>query len=91
MLPINTNLERVNLLMMWLPKAGEGYLDKFIACLRSSSDECPVHNEIADEIEAALGRRGKMLAKLASLVVIARYVFSVPAVKGNKNGGEQVN
>jgi FYVE/RhoGEF/PH domain-containing protein 5/6 len=57
MLPVNTNLDRVNLLMVWLPKAGEGYLDKFIVCLRSSSEDCPVHAEIADEIETALGRQ----------------------------------
>ena len=56
MLPINTNLDRVDYLMVWLPKVGPGYLDKFILCLRESSHMCPIHSDIADEIESALGR-----------------------------------
>ena len=70
MLPANTNLDMVDLLIVWLPKVGEGYLDKFIICLRKSSEDCPVHNEIADVIETALGRSVNGEQVTASLHVL---------------------
>ena len=49
-----TRRDMVDLLKLWLPEAGEGYLEKLIYCLRKTSEECPVHSSIADEIEAGL-------------------------------------
>ena len=67
MLPINTNLDRVDSLMVWLPKVGPGYLDKFVLCLQESSHMCPIHSDLADEIESALGRPKADSGKLVCL------------------------
>ena len=54
LLPDKTNADMVNLVMVWLPQAGDQYLERFINSLRGSSEECPAHNDIADELETAL-------------------------------------
>lgn len=56
MLP-STNAERVDQLAVWLPQQGQGYLKRFICCLRESASDVPVHEELADQLEDALTNR----------------------------------